>query len=366
MKYTVIVALLLIAIFGLFVLHKKGEAASNSYLLSSHELADFASLEPIDAHTHIATLEPQLLVVFRTFHLRAVDILYVDNTDSFRNAVEPQKKDTLASITSSENHLLLCTTFDPYQIAAPHFSGTVIAQLNDDFAKGAVAVKIWKNIGMQIVDKNDKYVMPDDDRLFPIYRDIARHNQTLITHSADPDHDWGAPQPLGVSNEYLIQHPQWNMSGKPGAPSKEEIIGAVDHVLSRNRDLRVIGAHFGSMETHLEKLAVRLDQNPNFAVDTAGRIHFLYGLPSADVRTFFLKYQDRILYGTDFRFEPRTNASAVQLYENQLTHEWLYLATDRTLEYQGRRIQGINLPREVLKKVYHDNAVKWFPGINQH
>ena len=67
----------------------------------------------------------------------------------------------------------LCTTFDPYKVESPSFSADALKQLDRDFEQGAVAVKIWKNIGMEIKDQRGQYVMADDPKFEPIYKDIA-------------------------------------------------------------------------------------------------------------------------------------------------------------------------------------------------
>ena len=89
------------------------------------------------------------------------------------------------------------------------------------------------------------------------------------------------------------------MYKKPDAPKKQQILDARDHLLAENPKLRVVGAHLGSMEDDLDGLGQRLDRYPNFAVDTAARVVHLVVLPSDRVRNFILKYQDRIVYGTD-------------------------------------------------------------------
>jgi predicted TIM-barrel fold metal-dependent hydrolase len=102
--------------------------------------------------------------------------------------------------------------------------------------------------------------MPDDPRFEPIYRDIAAHNITLIMHAADPDAAWDAQYPAPAGAKYYAAHPEWDMSKKPDAPRKQTILDARDRVISANPDLRIIGAHLGSMEAQLDDLGNRLDR----------------------------------------------------------------------------------------------------------
>ena len=85
---------------------------------------------------------------------------------------------------------------------------------------------------------------------------------------------------------------------------------------------------------------------------------------SDKVRKFLIKYQDRVLYGTDVEILPDTNVEK-ELSDLQDTYalDWKYFATKKTFEYKGHKVTGLGLPKPVLRKLYHDNAVKWFPGI---
>jgi len=354
-----------LGIAAALVLARHGKPAhDHPPILSDRALAEFTSLEPIDAHTHIFRSSSAFTGMLDHLHMHILDILYVDDTDSYLTSIEQQRKDAFSFLESNSGHVQLCTTFDPFRIRDKNFAKNAISALNADFAHGAVAAKIWKNVGMEIVDPSGKYVTPEDPRFEDIYRDIAAHNKTLILHVADPDEAWGIPSPWGFISKYYDANQQWNMTRKPGVPRKKDLLDATDRVLARHPDLRVIGAHFGSLEDHLDELAPRLDRYPNFAVDTAARVRRLVFAPRGQVRSFFLKYQDRILYGTDLHSFPTTDAgSTPSTWENQYSLDWRYFATDDTFEYQGHQTQGLKLPREVLKKLYHDNATRWIPDL---
>ncbi|HEY0796998.1 MAG TPA: amidohydrolase [Acidisarcina sp.] len=328
-------------------------------------LADFSSLEPIDAHTHIFHTGPAFVAMLTRLHMHVLNIMYVDDTDPYRPTTHPQEEDALNFIASSKGRAKLCTTFDPFRFNDPDFAAPAIRSLNKDFDQGAIAAKIWKNIGMEVKDKSGRYILPDDPGLEPIYRDIAARDKTLIVHAAEPDAAWESSRnPANPNAKYYIDHPQWDMSTKKTAPDKNTILQARDHLLAMNPNLRVIGAHFGSLEDHLDDLAARLDQHPNFAVDTAARMPALVAQPRSRVRDFLLKYQDRILYGTDREFYAANKGqTAAELWEAQYARDWRYLATNDKFKYLGHDVQGLDLPRSVLKKIYHDNAVHWIPGI---
>jgi predicted TIM-barrel fold metal-dependent hydrolase len=357
-----------LGIAAALVLARHGKPAHDrTPALSDRALMEFTALEPIDAHTHIFRGSPAFTGMLDHLHMHVLDILYVDDSDSYLKSIEQQRKDAVSFVESNSGHAQLCTTFDPFLLKDPNFPKNAISGVNNDFAHGAVAAKIWKNVGMEIMDASGKYVTPEEPRFEDIYRDIAAHNKTLILHVADPDEAWGIPSPWGFISKYYDANPQWNMTTKRGALSKKDILEASDRVLARHPDLRVIGAHFGSLEDHLDELSPRLDRYPNFAVDTAARVRRLVFQPRDQVRAFFLKYQDRIIYGTDLHLFPATDqSSALSTWENQYSLDWRYFATDDTFAYQGHQAQGLKLPPEVLKKLYHDNAIRWIPGLENH
>jgi predicted TIM-barrel fold metal-dependent hydrolase len=359
-------ALAVLLVLGMFLASCRGRGHDQpqAIMLTGTALAEFTSLEPIDAHTHVSQSGPAFLGMLDQLHIHLLDILYVDDTDQSRAAMQPQKADALKFIASTKGRATLCTTFDPFQFNDKDFPKQTIDALNQDFADGAVAAKIWKNVGLELRNASGQYVMPDDLRLEPIYQDIAAHHKTLVAHLAEPDAAWGAKDTKSPDRTYYAAHPEWDMSKKPDAPAKATILDARDHMLAMNPDLRVVGAHLGSMEDDLDALAERLDRYPNFAVDTAARVLYLANQPRDKVRAFFMKYQDRILYGTDLRFESASkDQAAAYAWEAKYALDWRYFSTSDKFDFKGRRVEGLGLPKSVLQKLYHENAVRWIPGI---
>ena len=115
-------------------------------------------------------------------------------------------------VRASDGLAALCSSFDPFLFNQRGFSRNAIAEINRDFDQGAVAVKIWKNIGEKVKQANGSYLMPDDPVFSPIYEDIAAHNKTLVAHVADPDSIWEAPNPASPDYSYYhVEHPEWYM-----------------------------------------------------------------------------------------------------------------------------------------------------------
>lgn len=334
------------------------------------DLAALAKVGPVDTHAHVFVNSPEYYQMMKDLNLHIVDICVVSRPNLPPNqSAEGQFHRAMIVHRGSDGRAGVCTTFDPYKFRDANFDQNTIKQLNGNFAAGAIAVKIWKNMGMDVKFPSGKYVMPDDPVFEPIYKDIAAHNKTMIAHLAEPDTCWESFAQMGPMNpdyNYYKKNPQWHFYGRKDVPTKAEILKARDHLLEMNPHLRVVGAHLGSMETSVDEVAKRFDRYPNFAVDTAARIRYLMAQPREKVRAFLIKYQDRICYGTDGGIrQDRDISQIIKHWKYQYAMSWKYFATNETFEYQGLKVHGLDLPPSVVRKIYHENAARWFPGLFQ-
>jgi predicted TIM-barrel fold metal-dependent hydrolase len=333
---------------------------------TDRELREFTALDPIDTHTHVFRSNPAFYAMLNRLNIHIIDILVVDDQaqSPITKDLSTESKAAWKFVHGSDGRAVLCTSFDPYKLSERGFAAKSIRGINREFSQGAIAVKIWKNIGEEIKDGNGNYILPDNPVFEPIYKDIAAHHKTLIAHVADPNSAWAPPNPDSPDYRYFINSPEWYMYSKPHPASKEQILQARDHILEQNPDLRVVGAHLGSMEDDFHQLAQHLDRYPNFAVDLAARMPYVMMQPRADIIAFIMKYQDRLIYGTDHGFSAGDNVQrTLSEWEESYAQDWRFFATDDTLDYRGHAVQGLALPYPVLRKLYHDNAVQWFPGI---
>jgi predicted TIM-barrel fold metal-dependent hydrolase len=331
---------------------------------SNPTLQAFAAIHPIDAHIHLYNENEAFGKLMTTLNLRGLNVCVIDDRDPYSKGIEPQRSDVLKVRHVTGGRAAFCTTFSPYDFEDPGFSQRVKTQLGQDFANGAVAVKIYKVEGMEMKSKAGKYVMPDDPAFQPIYRYIAAQNRTVLAHLAEPDSCWQPPNPASPDYEYYKQNPQEYAYAHPEWPSKAAILAARDHLLAQNPKLRVVGAHLGSMESDVDQMAQRFERYPNFAVDTAARVPYFMLQSREKVKAFLIKYQDRILYATDVVVTPKDDAAkAVQEFRKTYERDWKFFATDQTVEYKGHTYHGLSLPQLVLRKIFHDNSVHWFPGI---
>jgi hypothetical protein len=194
MKPRLMVMVCLMAIVGgaafTNVMHSQQKAVIDAAggAFSDSELQQFAALNPIDTHTHIYEYDPLFVAMLQKMHLHILDIMDVsDNANPERKNLAKESRDVFDLVNKSSHQVFACTTFDPYRFNDPDFATTAIRELNRSFDQGAIAVKVWKNVGMEVKDAKGAYILPDNPALQPIYRDIAAHNKTLIMHIADPD-----------------------------------------------------------------------------------------------------------------------------------------------------------------------------------
>jgi len=365
MRPTLLSALVLsVAIFATISIAAANQGEAANEISWPADFGAFTSLEPIDTHAHAFKADPKFYDFLQRLHLHLVDIVVASKDDPRFPQLESKIGAGKAFVKASRGQAVLCTTFDPFKFSDANFAEGAIRQLNRDFACGGVAVKIWKNVGMELRDESGRFVMPDDPRLEPIYQDIAAHGKTLIAHLAEPDSCWQPPNKNSPDYSYYNEHPEWYMYKQPDHPRKATIIQARDHMLEENPKLRVVGAHLGSLETNLDEIGRRFDRYPNFAVDVAARTVYLTIQPREKVRQFLIEYQDRILYGTDLSlYDLQNTEKAEKAWEKQYATDWAFFSSDAMLEYRGRKVQGLALPSQMLRKLYHDNAVRWIHGV---
>jgi hypothetical protein len=319
--------------------------------------------ERIDAHTHIHRISPPLFEGLEEDRVRCLSICVSREIGNEPSALAGMIRGTIEVRRATGGRIAWATAFDARGFESPSFVDEATAGLRHSFDQGAIAAKIWKNIGMGIRGKSGAYLLPDHPALSPVFELIQKSGKTLIAHLAEPDGAWLPLDNHNAELGYYSKHPEWYMYGRAGVPSKEVILEARDCLLERQPKLRVVGCHLGSDEEHWSRLAKRLDTYPNFAVDLAARVRYFVRRDHEGARQFLTKYQDRILYATDFTLPSSEDAQA----ERQLhqTHEWdwKFFSTREQLTFRNQSVRGLGLPEGVLRKIFHENAIRWLPGI---
>jgi predicted TIM-barrel fold metal-dependent hydrolase len=250
--------------------------------------------------------------------------------------------------------------------------------IDSEVRRGAIAVKIWKNVGMVEKDVQGRYIMIDDPRFDGLMAHIEKLGVPLIAHQGEPRNCWLPLDKMTTDNDrsYFRDHPEYYMYLHPEQPRYEDLMAARDRFVARHPHLSFVGAHLASLEWSVDRVAKFLDAYPNATVDLAARMSELQYQSVRDrekVRQFFVRYQDRLLYGTDLTESPITAADRAQnppMVAGDFTQEadgfwrsdWRYLATSGAQHIDAIKadVPGLALPQSVIDKIYYDNAKRVF------
>lgn len=234
-----------------------------------------------------------------------------------------------------------------------------IAHLEEDVSLGARGLKLTKELGLRFLDNDDRVLRIDDPRLFPIWKRAGELSLPVLIHTGDPA---GFFLPLDATNEHyptLVEFTSW---GYPDSPySRDELLEQRNRVIAAHPGTRFICAHVANNVEDLASVAGVLDRYPNAVVDLSARIDEL-GRQPYTARDFIIRYQDRVLFGTDMPVRPDIYRAYFRFLETR----------DEYFEYPdyiGRwghcrwKIYGLYLPDAVLEKIYHANALRVIPGL---
>lgn len=324
------------------------------------------AFERIDAHVHVAAPPPAFLEMLDREKVRLLNVTLIDPTAPGFDKPEPQSTWAAGIAQASGGRIGWTAALDPSGFESAGFARREMERLDADFVRGAIAVKIYKSVGMHIKSASGNYLMPDDPALSPVLAFLAKRGKPLLAHLGEPRSSWMPLNPEDPHYGYYKQNPEWHMYRRPEAPSWEAIVAARDRMLAAHPDLKVIGAHLGSMEHDVDEIARRLDQYPNFAVDTAARAPDLMRQPREKVRRFLIRYQDRVLWGTDaMQLEWSSPPQDIARWKAAYDHDWKFFATGEAFNQSGRIVHGLALPDPVLRKIFRENALRWVPGLAQ-
>jgi predicted TIM-barrel fold metal-dependent hydrolase len=229
-------------------------------------------------------------------------------------------------------------------------------QLEADIQAGAIGIKIHKNLGNVEKDSTGSRIAVDDPRLQPAWAVAARHGTPIMIHTADPKPLF---DPMDKYNERWMELRLRPGRGAGGTTIPWEQLIREQHNLFRNNPKTTfIAAHFGWMAHDLQALGKMLDEMPNVNLEFAAILGEL-GRQPRQAKAFFIKYQDRILFGKD-----TYNISEYPFYFRMIEtdDDWV----DNIRKYHGWwKLYALDLPDDVLKKVYYKNALRLFPGLDK-
>jgi uncharacterized protein len=256
---------------------------------------------------------------------------------------------------SFPKRFIVFTNMDFAAIDDPEWQGRMIKQLEEDVKKGANGLKIYKSLGMFNKDSKGNRIHIDDPRIDPIWARCGELGIPVLIHAADPKQFW---QPIDKNNERWLElklHPGRRHDNDP--VSWETIIAEQHNIFKKHPKTKFINAHLGWYGSDLQKLASLMDQFPNMYTEIGAVIAELGRQPRA-ARAFLIKYQDRVMFGKD-SWVPEEYATYFRVLET----------ADEYFPYHKRyhafwRMYGLDLPDDVLKKIYYKNALKVIPNID--
>jgi predicted TIM-barrel fold metal-dependent hydrolase len=315
---------------------------------------DKAKFYVIDVHNHVNDaaridehMPPERVVeVMNATNVKTIVILTGMWGDKLQAVIDEMVK-------PYPGRFLVFTQLDYSKINDSNFGDEMVALLHDSVSRGARGLKFLKDLGLGVRDKNGKLIAIDDPRLDPVWEECGRLSIPVFIHSGDPEAFF---LPIDATNERyeeLIEHPDWSFYGRD-YPSLQSLLEARNRVFAKHPRTTFVSLHMGWPE-NLDWVSTMLDQHPNVMVEFGAREAEL-GRQPRRTRELFLKYQDRVMFGTD-------NEVTEAMYRNNF--RWLETA-DEYFDYwgapgQGRfEISGLALPDEVLEKIYHKNAERLF------
>lgn len=256
--------------------------------------------------------------------------------------------------TKYKDRMVLFANVNFRQGVGPGFGARAAQQLEDEIKAGAKGLKVFKDLGMFDTKADGSRLRVDDPELDPIWETCARLDVPVLIHVAEPQAFF---EPLDFTNERWLELALYPDRRHQQGVRFEELMTERNNMVKRHPRTRFILAHFGWHANDLTRAGKLLDENPNVYYDVAAVLYDFGRQPRA-AHEFFIKYQDRILFGKD-SYQP-----------DEYPYYWRVFETnDEYFDYYRDyhafwKLYGIGLPDQVLRKLYYQNALKVTPGLS--
>ncbi len=306
----------------------------------------------IDIHNHLRRLEDTQKYMDAMDQAGVIACVSLDGMSKDNRYIEHLQ----ASQAVSKERFIVFFSPDFSDFDNPGWSAREVKKLEDAVRRGCRGVKIFKELGLGHKDSQGKLIAVDDPRIDPFWAACGRIGIPVLIHVSDPKAFFTPVDKYNERYDELGAHPDWAFGDTTRFPKKEQILAARNRVIARHPGTIFIGAHVAGLPEELHQVGMWLDTYPNFYVEIGARISEL-GRQPYTARDFFIKYQDRVLFGTD----TTPNVEAYRIYYRFLETRDEYFDPTGGHHLQGRwMIYGIDLPDQALAKVYHQNAEKIF------
>jgi predicted TIM-barrel fold metal-dependent hydrolase len=317
-----------------------------STLVTLEHHLEKARFPVIDYHNHLDALEPADV-------LRIMDACGIERVVNITMKVGDEAMRVMKKFHSADaQRFATIAWMDWSGVERSDFAQVTIDRLERLVEHGAQGIKFWKDLGLSVRDAKGDLLRVDDERLAPIFEKAGSLKIPVMFHIADPDAFF---LPIDAQNERfeeLAAHPDWGFYG--AQYSKKELLDQRDRVIARHPKTTFVAAHVAECGENLARAVKLLEDHSNVMLDISARASEL-GRQPYSARALFLKFPDRILFGSDLVPEE----SMYRLYFRFLETADEYFDYPSHASRQGRwQIYGLSLPDEVLRKVYRDNALR--------
>ncbi|SIS74001.1 Amidohydrolase [Zobellia uliginosa] len=356
MKLNTSIAFLLLACTGLWAQEMSFEDYNpkSTLVVPGHKISK-AKYPFVDIHSHQRNMGASRLKSL-VADMDALNEAVMVNLSGGSGSGLAESVDNIAQ--NYPNRFVVFANVDFDGAGKPGWTEKAVAQLEADIKNGAKGLKVFKSLGLRNVDHEGKRLAVDDERLDPIWAKCGELGVPVLIHSADPKSFWDA---MDADNERWLElktHPRRKRSDTDPAPW-QQIIDEQHRMFKKHPNTKFINAHMGWYANNLEQLGRFLDEIPNMYVGIAAVIAEL-GRQPQNARQFFIKYQDRILFGKD-SWKPEEFPTYFRVLESN----------DEYFPYYKKyhafwAMYGLDLPDEVLKKVYYKNALALVPGLDKN
>ena len=306
----------------------------------------------IDVHNHQRNMSPEnidkLVRDMDSINLRVMVNLSGGSGATLKHIVHSMKG-------RYPDRFVVFANLDFKGIDEPDWGEKTAKQFEEDVRNGAQGLKFFKNFGMEVKYANGQRMHVDDPKLDPVFAVCARLKLPVLIHTAEPASFF---QPIDKHNERWLELKQFPNRARPPEryPSWETLMNEQHNLFARHPDVIFINAHLGWLGGNLGELGRLMDRLPNMYTEI-GAVLAELGRQPRFAREFFIKHQDRILFGKDI-WEPREYFVYFRVLETD----------DEYFDYYRKRhafwkMYGLNLPDEVLRKLYYQNAMRVIPGL---
>jgi uncharacterized protein len=325
-----------------------------STLIVPGEIIKKAKFPFIDVHGHQYRMANQdltaVISAMDTLNMRVMVNLSGRSGDNLKRSIQNIKE-------HYPNRFVVFANIDFEGIGVAGWIEKAVSQLEKDVTSGARGVKIYKSLGLRYTDKDGQRVAVDDPRLDPIWVKCGELGIPVLIHTADPKPFW---DDFNGDNERWLElklRPR-RKRGPDNPVPWEQLMKEQHNMFKKHPNTTFINAHMGWLANDLGKLGELLDDIPNMNVGIGAIIAEL-GRQPREARKFFIKYQDRILFGKD-SWKPKEFPTYFRVLESD----------DEYFPYHKKyhafwAMYGLDLPDDVLKKVYYKNALRIVPGLDK-